>query len=317
VKRACFVLCLAVVSALGAGATAARADTAQVAAADVRIGSVAVGGMTAEQAAHAVIAATLRPIVLRLDGHTITVSPSHFHTVAPVGAAVRRALAATPGTAVRFRADSDAAKVLAYVRALAKRFDTKAVPSRFLLRRSRPIVTKSAVGRAIEVDHTRDLIRGEIRDGDRTPIAVPVRVTKPHEAKAPSLLIVIQRGANRLTLYSGTTPVRTFPVATGQASYPTPLGVFQIVVKYKNPTWYPPTQDAWAKGLKPVPPGPDNPLGTRWMGLSSPGIGIHGTDEPASIGYSDSHGCIRMQVPEAEWLFDHVDVGTPVYILAK
>ncbi len=68
-------------------------------------------------------------------------------------------------------------------------------------------------------------------------------------------------------------------------------------------------QDDWARGLKPVPPGPDNPLGTRWMGLSAPGVGIHGTDEPTSIGYSASHGCIRMQVPDAEWLFDHVDVG--------
>ena len=66
-----------------------------------------------------------------------------------------------------------------------------------------------------------------------------------------------------------------------------------------------------------MPPGPNNPLGTRWMGISSPGIGIHGTDEPASIGYSDSHGCIRMQVPQAEWLFDHVDIGTPVYIVPK
>ena len=110
--------------------------------------------------------------------------------------------------------------------------------------------------------------------------------------------------------------MRQFHVATGQAIYPTPLGRFQIIVKWKNPTWYPPTQDAWAKGLKPVPPGPDNPLGTRWMGISSPGVGIHGTDEPASIGYSESHGCIRMLVPDAEWLFDHVTVGTPVFIVS-
>jgi L,D-transpeptidase ErfK/SrfK len=86
-------------------------------------------------------------------------------------------------------------------------------------------------------------------------------------------------------------------------------------VKWVNPTWYPPTQDAWARGLKPVPPGPNNPLGTRWMGLSAPGVGIHGTDEPASIGYSASHGCIRMQVPDAEWLFAHVEIGTTVFIV--
>ena len=66
-----------------------------------------------------------------------------------------------------------------------------------------------------------------------------------------------------------------------------------------------------------MPPGPGNPLGTRWMGLSAPGVGIHGTPEDGSIGYSLSHGCIRMHIPEAEWLFEHVDVGTPVYIVAS
>ena len=86
-------------------------------------------------------------------------------------------------------------------------------------------------------------------------------------------------------------------------------------MKWKNPWWYPPVQDSWAKGLKPVPPGPSNPLGTRWMGLSAPGVGIHGTDEPWSIGHSESHGCIRMQVSSAEWLFTRVRIGTPVFIV--
>ena len=56
--------------------------------------------------------------------------------------------------------------------------------------------------------------------------------------------------------------------------------------KQRNPWWYPPTTSAWAKGLKPVPPGPSNPLGTRWMGLDAAGVGIHGTTAPTSIGYS-------------------------------
>jgi lipoprotein-anchoring transpeptidase ErfK/SrfK len=128
-------------------------------------------------------------------------------------------------------------------------------------------------------------------------------------------VIVIKRSINRLYLYEKDKLFRTFPVATGQAIYPTPRGKWHIVVKYRNPWWYPPTQDAWARGLKPVPPGPNNPLGTRWMGLDAPGVGIHGTDAPSSIGYSASHGCVRMQVPDAEWLFDHVDVGTTVFVL--
>jgi lipoprotein-anchoring transpeptidase ErfK/SrfK len=126
---------------------------------------------------------------------------------------------------------------------------------------------------------------------------------------------VINRALNRLYLYAGEKLQRTFGVATGQSSYPTPRGEWHIVVKYRNPWWYPPLNDTWARGLKPVPPGPSNPLGTRWMGLDSPGVGIHGTNNPASIGYSASHGCVRMQVRDSEWLFEHVDIGTTVFVL--
>jgi lipoprotein-anchoring transpeptidase ErfK/SrfK len=83
----------------------------------------------------------------------------------------------------------------------------------------------------------------------------------------------------------------------------------------RDPWWIPPPNSAWAAGEKPIPPGPGNPLGTRWMGLSAPAVGIHGTPDAASIGYSASHGCIRMRVPDAEWLFEHVRVGTPVAIV--
>jgi lipoprotein-anchoring transpeptidase ErfK/SrfK len=107
--------------------------------------------------------------------------------------------------------------------------------------------------------------------------------------------------------------VRRFGVATGQSVYPTPGGLFEIVDMQLNPWWYPP-DSPWAQGAKPIPPGPGNPLGTRWMGLTVPGVGIHGTPNDASIGYSASHGCIRMHIPDAEWLFQHVDVGTPVLI---
>ena len=108
--------------------------------------------------------------------------------------------------------------------------------------------------------------------------------------------------------------MRTFGVATGQSKYPTPLGTFEIVSMQRNPWWLPPDSD-WAKDAKPIPPGPGNPLGTRWMGLTAPGVGIHGTPDAASIGYSASHGCIRMRIPDAESLFTSVDTGTPVFIV--
>jgi lipoprotein-anchoring transpeptidase ErfK/SrfK len=127
-------------------------------------------------------------------------------------------------------------------------------------------------------------------------------------------VIVIDRGSNSLRLFRGMQPWRSFRVATGSASYPTPAGSFKIVDMQRYPWWYPPPSD-WARGLKPVPPGPGNPLGTRWMGLSAGSVGIHGTPDAASVGYSASHGCIRMYLSEATWLFDHVRVGTPVLIV--
>jgi lipoprotein-anchoring transpeptidase ErfK/SrfK len=149
----------------------------------------------------------------------------------------------------------------------------------------------------------------------RLPVRVSTQQLMPAalpNAKAP--VIVINRGANTLTLYKGVRPWKVFHVATGQYAYPTPRGRFDIIVKQRYPWWYPPNS-AWAAGSSPIPPGPGNPLGTRWMGLSAPGVGIHGTPNASSIGYSLSHGCIRMYIPQAEWLFDHVDVGTTVFIV--
>jgi L,D-transpeptidase ErfK/SrfK len=88
-----------------------------------------------------------------------------------------------------------------------------------------------------------------------------------------------------------------------------------IVNKRINPTWVNPAKDTWGAGEPDfIPPGPDNPLGTRAMDLSAPGIRIHGTPADYSIGHYASHGCIRMHIWEAEDLFNRVQVGTPVII---
>jgi lipoprotein-anchoring transpeptidase ErfK/SrfK len=127
--------------------------------------------------------------------------------------------------------------------------------------------------------------------------------------------IVIDQSAHLLTLYRAGKATLTFGVAVGQSAYPTPTGEGNVIVKVVDPTWVPPNSD-WARDALPIPPGPDNPLGTRWIGLSWPSVGIHGTNDPASIGYSVSHGCIRMAIPEVERLYEMVYVGTPVTITA-
>jgi lipoprotein-anchoring transpeptidase ErfK/SrfK len=315
-KRAGFILCL-VVCAFGVGASHARADTPPpppVIADGVLIGSVDVGGMTAQEATAAVQQAYFAPVVLHVGHRGVSVSPHHFHTALPLGPAVQTALTAAAETAVKLTPTLDTKLVAKWVKTLAEKTYRAPVAGALLLRHDRPSYTHAHPGRALRPFPTRILIRDTIVAGTRSVIVAPLKRLDAATVKSQPV-IVIHRGSNRLYLYSGTHLVRVFPVATGQPAWPTPLGHFQIVVKELNPWWFPPTQDSWAAGAKPVPPGPNNPLGTRWMGLSAPGVGIHGTDEPWSIGHSESHGCIRMQVPSAEWLYKRVRVGTPVFII--
>lgn len=307
-----------------ASSTAALADTppptttttATATIADgVMLASVPVGGMTADVATAAVHAAFWQPVVLRAGTTTVMLDPTLVGLSVPVDLAVAKALSAPPGTTFALRGVVDAKLLSTFIAHLAQRFARKAAPGRLLLRANRPVVLQPVVGQALKQRVTVAEITAELAQGTRTAIGLPFKLLKPASnpvAGAP--VIVIRRASNLLTLYDGSRYVRQFRVATGQSTYPTPLGVFHIVVMWKNPWWYPPP-DPWAKGKKPTPPGPGNPLGTRWMGLSAPGVGIHGTPESGSIGYSLSHGCIRMLIPSAEWLFDHVTLGTPVYIV--
>ncbi len=141
----------------------------------------------------------------------------------------------------------------------------------------------------------------ETFDFDGAVIALPV-------APPETLHIVINVPARRLFLIEGSTLVASWPVAVGRPATPTPVGRFQILQMTKDPTWAP-------RGRPSVPPGPRNPLGNRWMRISKDGYGIHATNDPGSIGFARSHGCIRMQVADAEALYARVLVGTPVEIV--
>jgi len=322
-----FIVLLAACTAAGVLAAAGLADTPPPATtttaaapatvpAGVVLGGVAIGGLTADAATQAVLARFAQPAVLRVGDRTIRVTPASMGVEVPADAAVAKALTVQPGTSLGLRASVNVADVRAFIAQLAGRYNHKAVAARLLLRNLKPFVTMSERGLVIERAAAVLALRKALANGVHTPVDVPAHEPKPTVAtEAAGPVIVIRRGSNVLNLYRGVKLVRQFHVATGQSIYPTPLGRFQIIVKWKNPWWYPPN-DAWAKGEKPTPPGPDNPLGTRWMGISSPGVGIHGTPESGSIGYSLSHGCIRMLIPQAEWVFDRVNVGTPVFIVS-
>ena len=103
--------------------------------------------------------------------------------------------------------------------------------------------------------------------------------------------------------------IRTFPVAVGAAVSPSPVGKFEIVNRIANPTYY-------HEGVV-VPPGANNPVGPRWVGLSQKGYGIHGTNAPRSIGKAASHGCIRLNNNDIKEFFLLVEVGDTVEIRAE
>ncbi|BBB91183.1 MAG TPA: L,D-transpeptidase family protein [Methylomusa anaerophila] len=124
---------------------------------------------------------------------------------------------------------------------------------------------------------------------------------------AKSMRIIINLPSRTLELYDDNILVKEYPVAIGKPSTPTPRGSFSIDDKAVNPWWCPPGTDYV------VPSGPDNPLGYRWLEFA-PLYGIHGTNDPRSIGTPSSNGCVRMHEEDVEELFELVDYETPVEV---
>jgi lipoprotein-anchoring transpeptidase ErfK/SrfK len=134
----------------------------------------------------------------------------------------------------------------------------------------------------------------DIRAGETTHVA-----NTPERRR-----IVVSIPERKLVLFEGDRVLRIFEVAVGKPSTPTPRGKFAIINRVPNPTYFARTGA--------VAPGANNPLGSRWMGLSAQGYGIHGTNVPSSIGKAASHGCVRMRKQDLEELFEMVTVGTMV-----
>ena len=281
----------------------------------VRAGAIPLGGLTSEPARAKLEATFARAIPVKRGTHRWWASPQRLGAGAAIDSAVSEALGAQAGAPVDLHARWSGSAVRKFVDIVAKSFDRKPVDAQLVrVGRAGPVIRNAKPGIVVRRAKLARELKTALQRGLRSPLGLPTRTVPAKRTKARfGPIIWIDRGSNTLRLYDARKLVRTFRVATGQAVYPTPAGLWSIVVMQYNPWWRPP-DSPWAKGLKPIPPGPGNPLGTRWMGLSAAGVGIHGTPDAASIGYSASHGCIRMHIPDAEWLFQHVHVGTPVYI---
>ncbi len=159
--------------------------------------------------------------------------------------------------------------------------------------------------------------------GNKQEITLPTEFVLPN---APHKGIVLNVPEMRLYYFildkrSGTTNVMTFPVGIGREGWNTPYATTRVASKVKDPAWYPPESiraEHAAQGdplPKRVPPGPDNPMGTRAIKLGLPLYSIHGTNKPWGVGMRVSHGCIRLYNEHVEELFNAVPVGTPVTIV--
>jgi lipoprotein-anchoring transpeptidase ErfK/SrfK len=287
----------------------------------VSIAGVAVGGMTASQAEPWIKQRLLGTLTVTAGGKTWTVPRSELGLHANLARPLRVALAQGRTTAVTGQDIPVVTRITGsalrtFVDKLAPQVRIDPVDARFRLVKSVPTVVPDRWGRRLDRLAATAAIAQALREPERTSLELPTKVVPPAvTARTLPPAVVVDRTLHRVSLYSKRgVKLRMLGAAVGQSRYPTPVGRFEIVTKQRNPWWYPPNS-AWAAGEKPVPPGPGNPLGTRWMGISAPGVGLHGTPDPASVGYSASHGCIRLRIPDAEWLFMRVRVGTPVWII--
>jgi lipoprotein-anchoring transpeptidase ErfK/SrfK len=170
-------------------------------------------------------------------------------------------------------------------------------------------------------DHllTRELTRAVLNAAAPHRVVAVVHPIKPETTRAevaaeyPSYL-TLDRSTFTLRLWKHLKLAKTYTVAVGQEGLETPEGLYHIQEKQVNPSWHVP-DSAWAGDLagKVIPPGPEDPIKARWMGIFE-GAGIHGTEETWSLGQAASHGCVRMSIPDVEELYDQVEVGTPIYI---
>jgi hypothetical protein len=180
------------------------------------------------------------------------------------------------------------------------------VPSRLGLAVKRPTLERALTSALLSFD------------GQRT-IAVPTRPVHPRWwtstlSRRYGTYVLVSRETFTLRLYKNLKLAKTYRIAVGRAGLETPAGEYTINDKQINPSWHVPLS-SWAGALagRIIPPGPDDPIKSRWLGFFD-GAGIHGTVDTWSIGTAASHGCIRMTIPDVEDLYPRVPLNSPIYV---
>jgi len=157
--------------------------------------------------------------------------------------------------------------------------------------------------------------------GEGTPVVLPTQYVLPDVEHTGLILNIATKRLFYFLEGDGGRQVLTYPIGIGRVGWETPLGETTVVSKARDPHWWVPAsvRQEHAENGNPlpsvVPPGPNNPLGTRVLKLDMPGYLIHGTNQPYGVGMRVSHGCVRLYPENIEFLYELVDVGEHVTII--
>lgn len=316
---------------------------ANVIAEGVTVAGIDVGGLRAAEA-RAVLETRLgeylrRPVRVAGEGRAFTLRPAAAGLRVDVARMLEDAVTATRsgGLAHRLARDLQTAPMRREIplRAALSRSRIAAAVARVARVVDRPaknaavVPTPLATGLKVKPERIgiavkRPLLERRITNAlldpaARRAVTIPTKPLRPRWTRANiaakyQTFILVSRETFTLRLYKGLKLVKKYGIAVGRAGLETPGGLYDIASKQVNPSWYVPNS-AWAGSLagKVIPPGPDNPLKSRWLGFYD-GAGIHGTSEDWSIGTAASHGCIRMRISDVEDLYDRVPLHSPIYV---
>ena len=212
-------------------------------------------------------------------------------------------------------ANNDAERVQNYLNTVINKINRYPYDAYVDVTSGKPVIVKAQDG--------RNCLMSQLQKDVDAALVTPARTVNVKFGSTPAKLtdaafgkmIIINIAEHKLSLFNREQVLAEFPVACGSPEYTTPIGHWKIVAKQMNPSWNNPGS-AWAARMPAsIPPGPDNPLGTRAMPLNASGVLIHGTPSSWSIGQNVSHGCVRMYMKDVEQLFGMVEAGTPVYVI--
>jgi lipoprotein-anchoring transpeptidase ErfK/SrfK len=338
-----FILVAALLAMLIGGAVAVYAydsSRSDLIAEGVTVADVDVGGLRADEA-RAVLAREVakpieRPVTVTYRGRNFKLSPKRARLRADVGGMVDEAVAEsrdgnlltrsvrdlTGGevtASIPARVSYSEEAVGALVRRVRRSLDRPARDAKVNFSGAGLSQVGSQNGRKVRTGLLERRVSATLAQrGDRT-VRATVKVIRPgvttdQLADRYPYAITVDRANFRLRLFKRLRLMKAYTIAVGRVGLETPAGLYHVQTKAVNPAWTVPNS-AWAGSLagRVIPPGPDNPLKARWLGIYD-GAGVHGTDNIASLGTAASHGCIRMAIPDVIELYDQVPVQTPIYI---